>query len=136
MTEPTEESLDCHRADHSCVLVGPRPRRRSNAMRNSSASLPIPNRRIVALADNVLALDGSLLRARDRLLSSVLSDYTDYQIGRLKLVRRFLYFQIKFSSQSLVESLERRVLFLSAHLITKLQANLAQAESSVQAIRI
>lgn len=46
------------------------------AMRRVVAQRPcaIPNRRMVALADKLLALNGRLLRARDRLLSSYYFD--------------------------------------------------------------
>ena len=41
----------------------------------------IPNRRMVALADTLLALDGRLLEARDRWFSADYGDYTDDQFG-------------------------------------------------------
>lgn len=47
------------------------------AMRRVIAQRPyaIPNRRMVALADTLLGLDGSLIEARDRFISSVFSDH-------------------------------------------------------------
>ena len=50
--------------------------REDEAMRQVIAQRPcaIPNRRMVALADTLLDLDGRLLRARDRLLSEAYSD--------------------------------------------------------------
>lgn len=50
------------------------------AMRRVVSQRPfaIPNRRMVALADSLLELDGRLLRARDRLFSD---DYTDDQFS-------------------------------------------------------
>ena len=56
--------------------------REDEAMRRVIAQRPfaIPNRRMVALADSFLALDGRLLQARDdRLFSPDNSDYTDNQ---------------------------------------------------------
>src|SRR5687767_2365364 len=55
--------------------------REDEAMERVIAQRPfaIPNRRMVALADTLLALDGNLLRARDRSLSSVWSDSIDDQ---------------------------------------------------------
>jgi predicted protein tyrosine phosphatase len=49
------------------------------AMRRVIAKRPgaVPNRRMVALADRLLALDGRLLLARDRLFSTDSTDYTD-----------------------------------------------------------
>ena len=41
----------------------------------------IPNRRMVALADTLLALDGRLLEARDRWFSAAYGDYTEDQLG-------------------------------------------------------
>lgn len=48
------------------------PGREDEAMRRVAAQRPyaIPNRRMVAIADNLLALDGRLLQARDNWLTS------------------------------------------------------------------
>lgn len=53
------------------------PGREDEAMHRVLAQRPfaIPNRRMVALADSLLALEGRLLRARDQLFST---DYTDW----------------------------------------------------------
>jgi predicted protein tyrosine phosphatase len=53
--------------------------REDEAMERVIAQRPyaIPNRRMVALADRLLALDGRLLQARDRLFSTDYTDYTD-----------------------------------------------------------
>jgi predicted protein tyrosine phosphatase len=53
--------------------------REDEAMRRLIAQRPIaiPNRRMVAIADTLLELNGNLLRARDQLLSSIWSDYAD-----------------------------------------------------------
>ena len=52
--------------------------REDEAMRRVIAQRPyaIPNRRMVALADNLLALDGRLLQARDNWLLS--PDFGEY----------------------------------------------------------
>ena len=57
--------------------------REDEAMLRVIAQRPfaIPNRRMVALADTFLALDGRLLRARDRLFSEDYFDYIDEQFG-------------------------------------------------------
>lgn len=53
--------------------------REDEAMERVIAQRPfaIPNRRMVALADRLLALEGNLLRARDQSLSSLWSDSID-----------------------------------------------------------
>lgn len=53
------------------------PGREDEAMRSVVAQRPyaFPNRRMVAMADNLLALDGRLLQARDNWLLS--ADYSD-----------------------------------------------------------
>ena len=55
--------------------------REDEAMERVIAQRPyaIPNRRMVALADRLLALKGNLLRARDQSLSSLWSDSIDDQ---------------------------------------------------------
>lgn len=55
--------------------------REDEAMERVVAQRPyaIPNRRMVALADRLLALEGNLLRARDQSLSSLWSDSIDDQ---------------------------------------------------------
>jgi predicted protein tyrosine phosphatase len=58
--------------------------REDEAMQRVLAQRPyaIPNRRMVALADSFLALDGRLLRARDQwFLSTDYTDYTDDQVN-------------------------------------------------------
>jgi len=55
--------------------------REAEAMERVIAQRPfaVPNRRMVALGDTLLALGGNLLRARDQSLSSAWSDSTDEQ---------------------------------------------------------
>jgi predicted protein tyrosine phosphatase len=64
---------------HACWLGAGRE---DEAMRRVIAQRPyaIPNRRMVALADRFLALDGRLLQARDDWLLS--PDYSDYADDR------------------------------------------------------
>ena len=53
--------------------------REDEAMRRVLAQRPfaIPNRRMVALADKLLALNGGLIQARDRLFSTDYADHAD-----------------------------------------------------------